>query len=350
MKPINVMHILCTGEYSGAESVAITIINSLKGKADSVYVSPSGIICDILAENGIPHYSVDKVSVVNIKKAIKDISPDIIHAHDHTAGTVCALAAGNIPVINHLHNNSLWTKKINIRSLIFGLSCLRFKKILTVSDSVMNDYILGRMFSKKSAVVGNPFDYCKVFDSAQTAEIKEYSDILFLGRLMEPKNPLMFIDIIFELKKTFKDIKGAIVGEGIMRPQVEKAIMEKGLENNIKMYGFLKNPYGMIKNAKVVCVPSVWEGFGYAALEGLALGKPVVAKNVGGLPNIVNNECGMICEKPAEFVNSLTALLKDDNLWKEKSKNAVVTAKKFDDIENYSKNILNSYIEVLNKN
>lgn len=125
---LKVMHILCMTTYSGAENVAITLINSLKDKVHSVYVSPNGPIRDIVIKNGIEHYAIEKVDIKSVRKAITDIQPDIIHAHDFTAGVLCAFTAGKIPVINHLHNNSPWIKHLSVKSLLYGVTCFRYKK------------------------------------------------------------------------------------------------------------------------------------------------------------------------------------------------------------------------------
>lgn len=71
-------------------------------------------------------------------------------------------------------------------------------------------------------------------------------------------------------------------------------IEELGLVHVIRLYGFQKNPYIYLKQAKVMCMPSKWEGFGLAAVEALALGKPVIAAPVGGLNDIINDNCGKL--------------------------------------------------------
>lgn len=60
MGKLKVMHVLCMSSYSGAENVAITMINSLKDKVDSIYVSPDGSIREVVEQNGIRHYAVEK--------------------------------------------------------------------------------------------------------------------------------------------------------------------------------------------------------------------------------------------------------------------------------------------------
>lgn len=85
---IRVMHVLNTGKYSGAENVVMTIINLMKDRVDATYVSLDGTIKEYLEELDIDFYPIEKLACKEIKKAIKDIKPDIIHAHDYTAGII----------------------------------------------------------------------------------------------------------------------------------------------------------------------------------------------------------------------------------------------------------------------
>lgn len=344
MKKIKVMHVLCMNTYSGAENVAITIMKSLQKEIDCVYVSPDGIIREIVENNGIEHYAVEKISISEIKRAIKDIHPDIIHAHDFTAGTVCAIAAGKIPIVNHLHNNTPWLKKICLKSLLYFASCVKYKKILTVSDSVMDEFIFGALLKNKSLVIGNPINIEKILMKANEDEIlNESSDIVFLGRLTAQKRPLFFLDIIFDITKKIKNLRVAMIGTGELYAEVEDKIDTLKLGNHVKLYGFQNNPYGLLKASKVMCMPSDWEGFGLAAVEGLAFGKPVVASPVGGLSSIINDSCGKLCTKREKYVSELYKLLTNPAYYENKSIGAVKRASDFDNINQYSEVIKNIY-------
>ncbi len=341
-----VLHILNTGSYSGAENVVITIIKNTKNDVDSVYLSLDGSIRDILQENDIAFYPVSKLSVVNIKKAIRDLRPDIIHAHDFTAGIIAALSAGRIPIINHLHNNSPWIKKLGVRSIAYGVSCLRYQKILTVSSSVMDEYIFGSFFESKSQVVGNPIDIDAIRMKLQEGEADSIpcADIQYLGRLTQQKNPLFFLEIIAELKKGIPSLAVSMVGEGEMRPQIEKKIADLDLQKTVTLYGFQSNPYLYLAKSKVLCMPSLWEGFGLVAVEALAFGKPVIASPVGGLPGIVNDACGSLCESKEEFVEVLKQYLSDEPFLEKKSEGALLRAECLDNIKDYINQLLALYV------
>jgi len=107
--------------------------------------------------------------------------------------------------------------------------------------------------------------------------------------------------------------------------------------------GYLENPYGYLKNSKLICIPSIWEGFGLVAVEAMALGIPVVASSVGGLKDIVNDECGKLCSQLDQYSEEIVRLLNDEDYHKSKSENCFKRALELANIEKYCDNIKKIY-------
>ena len=182
--------------------------------------------------------------------------------------------------------------------------------------------------------------------SAKELYDKKSYDIAFLGRLTEQKNPLFFVKIMYELKKKIPNLQVAIMGEGELRNNVEENIFRLGLKENIKIYGFLSNPYSVLNKCKVLCMPSKWEGFGLAAVEALALGKPVVAAPVGGLINIVNENCGELCRESEEYVRALEKLLSNQIIYNQKSQGALNRAMELENMNQYMSRLIKIYDKI----
>lgn len=343
---ITVMHVLNTGAYSGAENVVITLINSLKNEYDCVYVSLDGSIRRVLEQNKIKFFPIPKLTVRNLKKAIMELRPDIIHAHDFTAGVIASASTFKIPIISHLHNNAPWIRNFSAKTIVYAISAIKFKKILTVSSSVMDEYIFGGGFRHKNQVVGNPVDVQAIIKKAENAEITDAYDVIFLGRITQPKNPLFFVEVIGVLIGRIPNLRVAMIGDGELREEVEQRIEQLSIQENVVMYGFLENPLGILKNSKVMCMPSLWEGFGLSAVEALALGIPVVSAPVGGLINIVNESCGFLCNSKSQYVESMYSILSDNKIREKKSKQARERALQIDNVTDYSKIIMGIYKDI----
>lgn len=365
-RKLRVLHILNSNKYSGAENVVITMINHMRDHVDFAYESLNGQIQDVLKENNIKFYPVSKTSPNEIRRIVHDFGPDIIHAHDFTAGIAAALTHTEIPIINHLHNNSPWIKNYGMKSFAYGICANRFDKILTVSDSIMDEYVFGSRFRQKTVTVGNPVDIKKirllagVEDLDDSKETGKKYDIAFLGRETPPKNPLRLLKIIAMVKDSLEKrqedkvseelnkhrLKAIMIGDGEMKDEVNDEIKRLHLQENITCIGFQSNPYRYLKTAKVMLMPSSWEGFGLAAVEGLALGLPVVASAVGGLKDIVTDKCGKLCDTDQEFVNEILRLLTDKEYYSNKSGGALCRAEDYNNMNKYMDSILEIYDEV----
>lgn len=343
-----VIHLMSTDDYSGAEKVAMDIINGLKNEYEFIYVTRKGKINEILKEKNIKYINIRELSVKEVRRIVKECKPDIIHAHDYRASVIAAFSFVKVPIISHLHNNSPWLKKINLFSIIFMLTSFRIKRILAVSKSIENEYIFSSIIKNKIEVVGNPVSRESILDKIpKDTEIKKEYDICFSGRLTKQKNPIKFIEIVSKVKEKNKNVKVVMFGDGELKNNCKEKIRELNLEDNIKLLGFVKNPYIIMGQSKIFCLTSDWEGYGLVAFEALTLGLPCVVSNVGGLVDIVDNDCGYLCNTDEEFINEMISVLKDKKKYQIKSNKAIEKSKKLDNIEEYMSKLDKIYQDLM---
>ena len=163
-----------------------------------------------------------------------------------------------------------------------------------------------------------------------------------MGRLSEEKNPERLIKIIRMLKNKKDNISVAIVGDGPLKLKVKELIESNDLKNNIEMYGFVSNPYPILKASKILILTSKWEGLPMVALEAQALGKPIVSTPVDGLKTIIKNGYnGYLLDKDEEIVKEIINIL--DNNYFEIEKNVNEYFSKINDSESYFKRIKDLY-------
>jgi len=93
------------------------------------------------------------------------------------------------------------------------------------------------------------------------------------------------------LKKNFPALKIVIIGEGEERKNLELRIKNLELSNNVILTGNIPNAHRLLKAFDLFVLPSVKEGLPYAILKAMAAELPIVATRVGGLPEILPNEC-----------------------------------------------------------
>lgn len=330
-----ILHVLTSNSYSGAENVAISLINGLRSKFDFSYSSGEGDIRSILNRDDIKFIPMNKMGILEIRRVVKKYNPDIIHAHDFRASVVCAFANVNLPIISHLHNNSPWLKKYSFYSFIYLIASFRFNKILLVSRSILDEYVFSNLIKDKIKIISNPIHISGIIEKVKGHDqVKEY-DVVFVGRLTIQKNPLRFIDIMNDLIKSVPTVKACMIGSGELEEECRCKIEQLHMTDNIILTGFLENPYKVMANSKILCMTSDWEGFGLVAIEALSLGLPVVASRVGGLVDIVNSRCGKLCMTNQEYILELKKLLHDSSYYEDKSHGALLRAKELDNFTNY---------------
>lgn len=344
-KKKKVLHVLSSNIYSGAENVACTIIENMNDEYDMYYCSRSGNIDKVLEEKNIKHIKLSDNSMGELNKIIKKLNPNIIHAHDYKAGFKCSLLKKKAKLIVHLHNNAPWLKKINLYSLVYLYTVKRADSVIVVSKSIINEFSLKKFINKKIIDLGNPVDRSKVLkniESIQSCESKKY-DICCVARLSRAKNPIRFLQIILEIKKSNPSIKAVWVGDGEMLEDIQNKCKDLGLKNNIDYVGFKSNPYSYMNDSKIFMLTSDWEGYGLVAFEALSLGLPCIVSNVGGLPKIVDDSCGILCNNDGEFSEFANKLLNDKRMLEKFSLNSIKKSETLDNVNKYFKELKKIY-------
>ena len=103
--------------------------------------------------------------------------------------------------------------------------------------------------------------------------------ILTIGRLVYQKGYEYAIEAAKYLKDKNIDFIWYVIGEGNLRSELEKMVIEYNLQDNFKFLGIFTNPYPFIRECDIYCQPSRFEGFGLAIAEARILNKPIVATN-----------------------------------------------------------------------
>jgi len=325
---MKILHVLQSSSYSGAENVVIETIKMINSydNMQSVYASTKGKIEETLINNKIEYMLMDNFNYNNLKKVINKYNPDVIHAHDFQASILCSLLKKDKLLISHIHSNPDWIKKINLRSLAYLMSSFKFNKILTVSPKIVGNYVFRKFIKNKSINIGNPINSEKI--RSKSIEISNYndkehkSDLIFVGRLEDVKNPFRFINIVHKVKLVIPSVKAVMVGNGSLLSECEEYINQMKLNDNIKILGFQENPYSYIENSKVLCITSKNEGYSLVAIEAISLSIPVVSVDVGEVSRIVDSSSGLVINDEQILIDETIRLLQDETYYMTKSKGA----------------------------
>lgn len=339
---MKILHLLKSNKYSGAENVVLTIMD-VCSDMDVIYASPNGPIREVVESRGHKFYPLNAPSIREVKKAVSELQPDIIHAHDFTMASTAAWAAGNIPVVAHLHNNPPWIKKICPKSVVFAFALPRIQQVISVSKAVEEEYIFRGLMKNKNTVIGNVVDTKSVQQKARESCDCKPVDMVFLGRMTPQKSPILFCQIVESVKKSLPETTARMIGDGELMPQIKEYIHNHKLDDTIELVGFQSNPYPYLNAGKIMVMPSAWEGFGLVAIEAMCLGKPVICSGVGGLADIVDSCCGAKCKEKYTYVNEIVSILNSEMKYEMKAKAACKEAQKYCDLQAYKNAVVKVY-------
>jgi glycosyltransferase involved in cell wall biosynthesis len=103
------------------------------------------------------------------------------------------------------------------------------------------------------------------------------------------KNPLQALDVLAALGDS--SYRLVVIGDGPLMAPLRERVAALGLAGRVELAGSLPRPAALARLAAcdLLLVPSLWEGMPLAPLEAMALGLPVVASRVGGLPEIIED-------------------------------------------------------------
>ncbi|XZJ14952.1 glycosyltransferase [Clostridium perfringens] len=173
-----------------------------------------------------------------------------------------------------------------------------FDKIVVISEVTKNT--LKNLFgiTKNVVKISNSVDGEKIkFLSEKTVEIPEKMLFTTLGRLDYNKNQILLLKAVREVKKYYDDFIIYILGDGDERLKLERYINDNKLNENVRILGFVENPYPYIKNSVATILTSLSEGFSLALVESVMLNTPIISTDVGVARELIEKyNCGTIID------------------------------------------------------
>ena len=160
----------------------------------------------------------------------------------------------------------------------------RAKRIVAIAPRTKDSIVrLFPEFEDKLRVIYNGFDFAAI-DRKAAEEVPfecGRQSFMFLGRLDENKNPLAVLEMFKAIREKNPQAQLYYLGKGELRPQLEAAIAQNGLQECVHVLGYISNPYPYIKQADCLLAYSNIEGFQTIFVEALALGVPFISSDAG---------------------------------------------------------------------
>lgn len=152
--------------------------------------------------------------------------------------------------------------------------------------------------------------------------------ILFLGYLAPYKGPDMLIKAMPQIIKRIPNVELIFAGKGVMRENLESLTENLNINKNVKFKGFISDDTKILyyKAADIFCLPSTMstECYPLTILEAMACGTPIIASNIGGISDAINEgENGLLVEprNPESLAEAIINLLENEDIRRKMRKN-----------------------------
>lgn len=349
---MKVMYIVYSFTTGGTEKLLTDICNEMVKRNNDVFL--------YVVNN---HYTQDMLSLVNrnvhielenrkngdknILRTMKNISKfirknniEIVHCNSLNSPELLLISKifnPRIRIFYTIHGMNQYKQLNKIRKIYRNLIC---NNIIAISNCVKKDIVGNGASFTKTITIYNALETNK-FTVPSLKEFNKKEPILGnVARIMpEVKGQDVLISAIAELKHIFPNIKCYFAGDVSKSGEksfieLQNQVKQKELDNNVFFIGNVDDVRSFLKKIDIFVLPSRLEGFGLSLLEAMCMGIPVIASNIDGPAEIINNiKCGKLFESgnSKELASKISETIENYNIEKQDAlDNVNATKSKYD--------------------
>ncbi|MGI6384541.1 MAG: glycosyltransferase family 4 protein [bacterium] len=294
---------------------------------------------------------------------IKAVNPDIIHIHGlQMSGFYLSFAAAccKIPIVLVIHGSSseaMYSKRFSKAIKIFFeiISLKLSTRVYAVSQYALNLALVQKYAKNKlyGTIYNLPAISNQYYDRTTTREELGLLDeivIISSARIIIDKGYDVFCDVIIKLRE-FNNVKYIIAGDGSYLETMKSRLSEAKLSDRVIFLGFVKDIFKYYAASDIFMICTKHETLCNSLLEAGYMGLPLLASNVGGIPEIIEDgENGLLADYdcPDDFANKLRTLIMDEEVRNKFSKRIRETINKKFNEQTVIRQIDKLYKEVIN--
>lgn len=231
------------------------------------------------------------VEACHLARRCRELGIDHVHTHFGTNSAAIAMLAnvmGGAPYSFTVHGPEEFDMPL---SLSLGDKIARAAFVVGVSS-------FGRSQLYRWTIAANwprvRIVHCGIDSSlfAQVAPLPARRRLVTIGRLVEQKGQLLLIEAMARAVRICPDLHLAVIGDGVLRGEIETAIRRYGLEQNVTMQGWLdeRAVRKELAAADALVLPSFAEGLPVVLMEAMASARPVITTTIAGIPELVKDK------------------------------------------------------------
>jgi glycosyltransferase involved in cell wall biosynthesis len=297
--------------HGGAERHSITLMNRLAERGHechAVFVKndPSQLDRIRLGDQGTvrclhAQRFFDRRALADFAAQLTALQPSVLIAANGYALMYAALArwlAGlSVPLVVTFHSTKMQGAREQVKMLIDRVFFLAADCLVFVCDNQRRYWRRRGVFARRIEVIHNGIDAAQFSAAAFAAAAERLRRqhgfaasefVIGMVAVLRPeKNHLQLLDAVAALRAQGIPARALMIGDGVMRAAIEARARQLNIARFVTITGFQEEVRPFIAACDVVLLCSVTEAFSLAAIEAMAMGKPVVHSDVGGAPEMI---------------------------------------------------------------
>ena len=302
-----ITHIIKATGIAGAERHLITMLPELDSQSFDICVivltepkKPVDQLFITLQQAGVKtermiiNRHADPYLVIRLARRLRDLAPSVVHTHLLHAdlyGTVAARIAGVPAIISSRHNDDPFRARWPL-SFLLRIINRYTNRFIAISERV-------RAFTIKTEKVppsvvdtvyyGLPVDEHnrQVIDARDEFGLPKGPLVVCAARLTEQKGHKWLLRAFRSVVDQLPETSLLLLGDGPMRAYLEDTVDNLDLAQNVRFAGWRTDVMDILPSTDLFVIASEWEGFGLSLLEAMSFSLPIVATDVGGIPEVV---------------------------------------------------------------
>jgi glycosyltransferase involved in cell wall biosynthesis len=333
---INILQVIAPITFGGAENVLLSI-NSLIDKSHfspfcCIFLNPKRgknylherlkeLNCDVSIIYMHKKFEINNIS--DLVRIIREKEIHLIHTHSYRSDVIGLIAAKitKRPIVSTVHGWTSTTGRVRVYEYVQKKVMRYFDTVIPVSQQINDELIQNRVRKNRLRKIHNIINYRNFSDDKVSSDLKnkyridsKTPSLGVIGRLSREKGHIILLKAITMIRKQYPNIKLFIIGDGDQESRLREFVKAEKMENTVFFCGFQKNVYPFYQLFDIFILPSLAEGIPLVLLEAMHFKKPIIASNVGGIPELI--EHGVTGElipsgEPMPLANAILKLLRD---------------------------------------
>jgi L-malate glycosyltransferase len=241
-----------------------------------------------------PRTELDLATAWRLTRVIRDVRPAIVHAHDPHGAAMAAVALSYQAF--QPHPILVVSRRVDFHLRTNAFSRWKHRQVrafLCASEAIRRMLLEQGVEPDRAITVHEGIDLAHVAAAPPASVHEAYwlprnaPVVGNIGALVAHKGQRTLVDAAARVVREVPDARFVIFGEGELRAALERQIADLGLEKHVILGGFRPDVLSLLKGFDLFVMPSVTEGLGTSLLDAMACRKPIVASDVGGIPEVV---------------------------------------------------------------